>query len=77
MTEGELAAIMEDALKRVPIGSRWQHVVSGKYIVLGIEVREEDLSPSVSYRRASYRVSPPTVWNRKLDVFLERFTRIL
>lgn len=73
LSEEELVAILKQADRRVPIGSRIRHRKSGdEYSVMNIALREEDLVPLVIYSgvRSSARFCRP------VSEIIERFTLV-
>lgn len=70
----ELLQKLDRAREMVQVGGLYRHRDGGSlYRVNSIEIREEDLLPSVHYQAVE---GAPIQWNRKLTVFLERFHRV-
>lgn len=70
----ELLYKLGRARELVQIGGQYRHRNGGLlYRVEAIVLREEDLAPAVIYRAVG---GPALSWDRKLDVFLERFHRV-
>lgn len=66
----ELERRLNEQLKNLPVGSRWDHVASGKqYRVVMLSIREEDLVMLVTYEDLESRVR----WTRTLSEFTNKF----
>lgn len=69
------AAAMRSAIRQGPApGSRWQHRAGGLYVVVGMALRESDLSPVVIYQPDS--PADAVIWSRPLCEWEQRFTAV-
>jgi hypothetical protein len=65
------SAAMRSAIRQGPApGSRWQHYRGGKYVVVGMVLRESDLSPVVVYRPDG--PEDDVIWTRPLCEWQQR-----
>lgn len=70
----DLMRKLDRAREMVQVGGFYRHRTNGTlYKVDAIELREEDLTPSVQYHAVD---EPDIPWNRKVQVFVERFYRV-
>ena len=70
----DLIQKLDRAREMVQVGGFYRHSTNGiLYQVDGLELREEDLSPSVKYHAVE---EPEIPWNRKVTVFVDRFYRV-
>jgi hypothetical protein len=55
LTNAQLAAKVADASADVPFGSTWRHVKSGgNYVVKGVALTSNDLTPVVVYQGTTF-----------------------
>lgn len=69
----ELVLKLQRARETVQVGAHYQHRQGAIYRVTDIVLREEDTEPAVIYQAVA---GAPIPWDRKLSVFLERFSRV-
>lgn len=70
---GDGSAAMRQAIRRGPApGSRWRHHRGGCYVVVGMAVREADLSPLVVYRPEG--ADDDVIWVRPLCEWGQKVT---
>ena len=53
LTDGQLVARCADAWEQAPVGSTWEHRKGGVYVVKGVAVTSDDLTPVVVYQKAT------------------------
>lgn len=72
----ELAGILFPVLKENPPGAFTTHKKSGgRYIIINVTLREEDLKPLVVYAPASdHEIGYGITFARPYDEFMEKFT---